>query len=150
MTVVTWLPVVCRVLHIAATCTSLGGLFYARTVLLPTVRGLPPERREEILSEAIRRFATIKWTGVTLVASTGLIQWLSTYPRIVNQGQYAVYFVIKMVGAVGLFSITFLLALPSERLQRMQQGRGFWSGVNVVCGLLILVGAALMHSVARR
>jgi len=150
MTFATWLPVVCRVLHIAATCTSLGGLFYARAVLLPTVSGLPSERREEILNEAIRRFAAIKWTGVTVVATTGLIQWLNTYPRVVDQGQYVVFFGIKMVGAVGLFSITFLLALPSERLRGMQRSRGLWSGINVVCGLLILLGAALMHSAARR
>src|SRR5438094_448784 len=35
------LALICRVIHIAATCTSLGGLFYARMVLLPTVQKLP-------------------------------------------------------------------------------------------------------------
>lgn len=143
------LMLLCRVLHIAATCTSLGGLFYARMVLWPTLDSLPGAEREKFLSSAIRRFAYIKWAGVTIVALTGVIQWLWTYPHVIDQQRYLVYFAIKMVGAVGLFSITFLLALPNERLQGMQSKRALWSAINIVCGFTILVGAALMRTLPR-
>lgn len=139
----------CRVLHIAATCTSLGGLFYARMVLWPALDLLPDPEREKFLAGAIRRFAYIKWSGVTVVAVTGIIQWILIYPYVLNQNIYLVYFGIKMAGAFGLFSITFLLALPAEKLQGMQAHRAFWSGLNIVCGLAILVGAALMRSVPK-
>ena len=138
-----------RVLHIAATCTSLGGLFYARMVLLPSLDKLQTAEREMLLTTAIRRFAYIKWTGVIVVAVTGVIQWLWTYPYILDQRRYIIYFVIKMIGAVGLFSITFLLALPADRLRGMQNKRAFWSGLNIACGLTILIGAALMRTVGR-
>ena len=141
------LMLLCRVLHIAATCTSLGGLFYARMVLWPTLDILPAPERESFLSQAIRRFAYIKWTGVTVVAITGVIQWLWIYPHVVDGNLYIIYFSIKMAGAVGLFSITFLLALPAEKLHGMQRHRAFWSGLNIVCGLTILIGAALMRTV---
>ena len=141
------LLLLCRVLHIAATCTSLGGLFYARMVLWPTLDTLAAPDRESFLSQAIRRFAYIKWAGVTVVAVTGVIQWLWTYPYVVDGNLYIIYFSIKMVGAVGLFSITFLLALPADKLSGMQKRRAFWSGLNIVCGLTILVGAALMRTV---
>src|SRR2546422_5376558 len=134
------LLLLCRVLHIAATCTSLGGLFYARMVLWPTLDELPRAERETFLSKAIRRFAYIKWTGVTVVAVTGIIQWVWTYPYVLNQRLYLVYFGIKMAGAIGLFGITFLLALPAEKLRGMQTHRAFWSGLNIICGLAILVG----------
>ena len=143
------LLLLCRVLHIAATCTSLGGLFYARMVLWPALDILPAAERESFLSQAIRRFAYIKWTGVIVVAITGVIQWLWTYPHVVDASLYIIYFSVKMAGAVGLFSITFLLALPAERLHGMQKHRAFWSGLNVVCGLTILIGAALMRTVDR-
>jgi uncharacterized membrane protein len=143
------IPLLCRVLHIAATCTSLGGLFYARTVLWPTLESLPPDERERFLKSAIRRFAYIKWAGVTVVAVTGVIQWLYTYPFVLDPKLYVIYFTIKMVGAFGLFSITFLLALPAEKLRGMQEHRAFWSALNIICGLTILVGAALMRSVAK-
>jgi uncharacterized membrane protein len=139
----------CRVFHIAATCTSLGGLFYARMVLWPTLELLPNPERDRFLSSAIRRFAYIKWSGVIVVAVTGVIQWIWTYPYVLNQQLYLLYFGIKMAGAVGLFSITFLLALPVERLHGMQRHRAFWAGLNIICALAILFGAALMRSVPK-
>ena len=143
------LHLVFRVLHIAATCTSLGGLFYARTVLWPTLDVFDTAQRETFLSTAIRRFAYIKWTGVIVVAVTGVFQWIWTYPYVQNQNLYLIYFAIKMAGAFGLFSITFLLALPAERLAGMQTHRAFWSALNIICGLTILVGAALMRSLPK-
>jgi uncharacterized membrane protein len=143
------LMLLCRVLHIAATCTSLGGLFYARTVLLPSLESLPAAERESFLSAAIRRFAYIKWTGVTVVAATGVLQWLRVYPTVTDKRLYAIYFAVKMVGAIGLFGITFLLAIPSERLHGMRARRGFWSALNIACGVTILVGAALMRTVVK-
>ncbi|HYE15713.1 MAG TPA: hypothetical protein VD968_14820 [Pyrinomonadaceae bacterium] len=143
------LMTLCRVLHIAATCTSLGGLFYARAVLWPTLGRLPAGEREEFLAAAVRRFAYIKWAGVAVVAVTGVVQWLAVYPSVLDKKLYLLYFALKMVGAVGLFGITFLLALPAERLEGMRRRRAFWSGLNVLCGLTILVGAALMRTVAR-
>jgi len=140
------LAVICRVLHIAATCTSLGGLFYARMVLWPLVAELPESEREPILQAAIKRFAWIKWTGVIVVVGTGMIQWVLTWPSVSNQRLYIIFFSIKMLGALGLFTITFLLTLPAERLRGMQRHRGFWSILNILCGMTILVGAALMRS----
>jgi len=51
-----------------------------------------------------------------------------------------------MIAAVGLFTITFLLAIPGKRLKAMQQRRAFWAGVNIIFGVMILVGAALMRA----
>ena len=135
-----------RVLHIAATCTSLGGLFYARMVLMPNLALLNEPERSVFLNAMIKRFAYIKWTGVIIVAITGVIQWFHLYPFVKQQALYTVFFIIKMIGAFGLFSITLLLALPDERLGPMRQKRLFWAGLNIACGLTILIGAALMRS----
>ena len=137
---------VCRILHIAATCTSLGGLFYARLVLWPLVPTLPEADREPFLQAAIRRFAWIKWTGVVVVVASGVFQWFIVWPTVIRPQLYIICFTVKMLGALGLFCITFLLALPKEQLRGMQRHRGFWSAVNILCGLTILVGAALMRN----
>lgn len=118
-------------------------------VLWPTLDLLPDGERESFLSHIIRRFAYIKWMGVIVVAVTGVIQWLWTYPYVLDQRLYLVYFGIKMIGAVGLFSITFLLALPVDKLRGMQKHRAIWSALNIICGLTILVGAALMRTIAK-
>lgn len=116
-------------------------------VLWPSLDKLPEVERDIFLKEAIRRFAYIKWSGVTVVAVTGVLQWLWTYPYVIDQNLYITYFVIKMIGAFGLFSITFLLALPADKLRGMQTRRALWSGLNIICGLTILIGAALMRTV---
>jgi uncharacterized membrane protein len=137
----------CHILHLASTCTSLGGLFYSRMVLLPNLHYVPEAARKEYLDRMIKRFAYIKWTGVIIVSVTGIIQWLDIYPGVADKANYTIAFIIKMIGAVGLFSITFLLALPNERLKGMQRNRKLWSGLNIVCGLTILIGAALMRAI---
>lgn len=139
--------ILCRVLHIVATCTSLGGLFYARVVLWPSLSKLPEPDRATFLSTMIRRFAYIKWAGVIVVAVTGVIQWIAIWATVVDRGLYVSFFALKMVGAAGLFTITFLLALPAERLRGLQKHRGFWSALNLLCALTIIVGAALMRTV---
>jgi hypothetical protein len=139
-----------RVLHIAAACTSLGGLVYARAVLWPALARLPAVERDGFLAAVMRRLAWIKWTGVAVVAATGVVQWFAVWPHVTAPAAYAASFALKMVGAVGLGAITFLLALPSDRLRPMQRRRGWWSAINIACGLTILLGAALMHAVAKR
>jgi arginine exporter protein ArgO len=135
-----------RVLHIAAACTSLGGLVYARAVLWPALARLPATARGDFLAAVMRRFAWIKWSGVAVVAVTGVLQWRAVWPHVTAPVAYAASFALKMCGAVGLGTITFLLALPAARLRPMQRRRGLWAAVNIACGLAILVGAALMRN----
>ena len=137
--------IICHILHIASTCTSLGGLVYSRLVLLPNMKYIPEPNRENYLNKMIARFAYIKWTGVMVVAVTGIIQWIEIYPTVINKTSYLFAFALKMIGAVGLFTITFLLSLPDNRVKTMQRNRAFWSGLNIGLGLTILIGAALMR-----
>lgn len=141
------LQLICHILHIAATCTSFGGLFYSRMVLIPNLKHIPEPTREVYLNHTIKRFGYIKWTGVIIVVITGIIQWLDIYPQVTDKTHYLMAFALKMFGAAGLFIITFLLALPDERLKGMQRNRKFWSGLNLCCALIILIGAALMRAV---
>ena len=140
------LQLICHTLHIASTCTSLGGPFYARTVLIPNLKYVPENAREDYLSRMIQRFAYIKWTGVVIVAVTGIIQWFDVFPAVMNKQGYIGAFTVKMIGAFGLFTITFLLAIPDERLKWMKSQRAFWSGLNIFCGLTVLIGAAMMRA----
>jgi uncharacterized membrane protein len=134
---------------LTAACTSLGGLVYARAVLWPSLARLPEAARADFLGAVIRRFAWIKWTGVAVVAVTGVVQWIRVWPHVASPAAYAASFALKMGGAVGLGTITFLLALPAEGLRLMQRRRALWAAVNIACGLTILLGAALMRAVSK-
>jgi uncharacterized membrane protein len=139
------LIVVCRTLHIAAACSSLGGLLYARAVLWPSLRRLPVAVRAPFLATAMRRFGVIKWTGVAIIALTGMVQWAALYPTVTHARGYLECFALKMTGAAGLFVTTLLLALPLPALAAMHRRRGVWAGLNLFFAGLILSGATLMR-----
>jgi len=136
-----------RVLHLAAACTSLGGLFYARMVLWPSLERVPVEGRAAFLGTVIRRYAAIKWTGMSVVSLTGLHSLWRVWPTLGSPGPYLAAFGLKMLGALGLFVITLQLALPLPSLAGMQRRRGFFAGLNIGCAAVILVGAAMMRAV---
>jgi len=140
------MDIIFRALHIAATCTSLGGLFYARMVLMPNLQYINPADRPKFLSKMIKRYSYIKWTGIAIIAITGVIQLARIFPHVNNQQLYITAFVVKMGAALGLITITAMLALPSPKFATIRQHRKFWSGVNILCGLIILIGAAIMRS----
>jgi uncharacterized membrane protein len=137
---------VVRVLHVAAACTSFGGLLYARAVLWPSLRHVPAEARGPLLASVMRRFSFIKWAGVAIVAVTGILQWRAIDPALASSPRYLGSFAVKMAGACGLLVVTALLALPSRALAGMQNRRALWSGLNLAFAATILVGAALMHA----
>ena len=66
-------------------------------VLLPSLQVLAEPERAVFLAQVIRRFAYIKWTGVTVVAVTGVIQWTQVYPHVSHQQLYVFYFMIKAI-----------------------------------------------------
>ncbi|HEX2731589.1 MAG TPA: hypothetical protein VHM70_08295 [Polyangiaceae bacterium] len=134
-------------LHLAATCTSLGGLAYARLVLSPNLKALPEAERAPFLKAMLRRYAYIKWSGVLTVAITGCVQWLNVFPTVADRSAYLLAFAVKMVGAVGLFGVTAALALSDLGVGKLNERRALWSGVNIAFGLLILAGAAAMRSI---
>lgn len=137
--------VACRVLHIAAACSSFGGLLYARAVFWPSLRVVPVEVRGPLLDSALRRFGVIKWTGVAVVAVTGAVQWWAAYPGVADVRAYVASFVLKMAGAVALLLTTASLAIPGEALAPMRRRRGLWSAMNLMFAGVILTGATLMH-----
>src|SRR5215217_303493 len=112
------IQLIIHILHIAATCISLGGLFYSRVVLLPNLQLIPEDARENYLKHMMRRFGYIKWSGIGILLITGIIQWMDIYPSVHDKYHYLLAFLLKMLGAVGLFSITFMLALPDEWLRK--------------------------------
>jgi uncharacterized membrane protein len=138
--------VLCRVLHVAAACSSFGGLLYARVVMWPSVGRLPAAQRAETLAAAMRRFAWIKWSGVAVVALTGIVQWCRVDPVVRGRSDYLAWFGVKMGAALGLVAVTALLALPLPMLRGMHRRRALWSALNLVFAALILTGAAMMHA----
>jgi putative copper export protein len=120
--------VVCRVLHVAAACSSFGGLLYARVIVWPALRRLPPATREPFLASVMRRFSPVKWAGVAVVLLTGIVQWELVRPAVHHPDAYLGWFVLKMAGAVVSSSRRCYWRCPSppwrECIASARSGRG--------------------------
>jgi hypothetical protein len=120
-------------------------LLYARAVFWPSLRHVPAAYRAPLLESALRRFGVINWTGVAIVAVTGIAQWRAEYSTVAHARAYVASVALKMAAAFALVVTTSLMALPVEALAPIRRRRGFWSAANLLFAALILTGAALMH-----
>lgn len=141
--------IIINTLHIAAACVSLGSLAYARLVVLPNMKYISETEREIYLSKMIKQFAYIKWAAIIVLVLSGILQWFVSYPYVIQKNQYLLAFSFKMLGAVGLLCITFLLSLPKQTKDIMQHRRKFWTGIGLFFSLIILLGVAWMRQISK-
>jgi len=133
--------VLVRLLHLVATCTSLGGLAYARLVLWPNLQTL----RSRARGPARALHPTVRAHQVERRDARGDHRrgtLAHRWPEVVDKVAFTSAFALKMGGALGLFSITAALAFGC-----MPGRRAFWSGLNLACAVAILLGAAWMREV---
>lgn len=90
---VTALHVLFRFLHIASVILFLGGLFYARQVLVPVLNALPEDARMSSAAGAQLRFRTILWTLLILIVGSGLYNFFGAK----HSPTYHMWFGIKML-----------------------------------------------------
>jgi uncharacterized membrane protein len=70
-----------RWLHVLSAITWVGGMLFIALVLVPTVRALgDPTVRTRVIRESGRRFRTVAWGALAVLALTGLVNlWLQPF-----------------------------------------------------------------------
>ena len=70
-----------RWLHLVAAITWIGGMLFIALVVVPVTRAIPdPPLRARLVREIGRRFRTIGWIALGLLAATGLLNvWLRPF-----------------------------------------------------------------------
>jgi hypothetical protein len=85
-----------RFVHIACVILFLGGVFYARQVLVPVLNVLPENLRMTSAAGAQIRFRAILWMLLVLIVGSGLYNFLS-YEGPKHAAIYQAWFGIKML-----------------------------------------------------
>jgi len=97
-----------RFIHIGSVIVLLGGVVYARQVLVPTLNSLPEEIRVEAAVRSQARYKTTVFTLLVLIVGSGLYNLLGG-PK--HSYAYQLWFGIKMLLVAHIAASTALWAL---------------------------------------
>jgi uncharacterized membrane protein len=127
------LDVIMRWIHIASVATLIGGLIFARLVMVPAIATLAEGARESLASAAALRFRPFVFASIGGLVVSGTYKLLTT-PG--HQSLYHMLLGVKLLLALHVFAVSILIVQPrNPRRARMMTG-------TLISGLIILAIAA--------
>lgn len=140
-----YLDLLLRWTHIFSAIALVGGAFFWRWSLLPSLGSVPETSRDELLTAIRARWS--RWVMATsgLLLISGLINALRIIPRYEFDGPiYHILVTVKLLLALAAFWIASALAGRSTLAQRMRERVLFWLNLNIVLAILLVGLAGVM------
>lgn len=141
------LHIISRFIHISSVVILIGGLFYARQVLLPTLGGLPEMFAADALAEARNRFRVPLYTLLALVVGSGLYNFF-TGPK--HGRDYQIWFGIKMLLVAHIVSTAILWATSGRESVTVKGKEGRRLLGLTISALLVIAISAYLRSLTQR
>ncbi len=130
-------------LHLLGAVVAVGGAFFFRLVLLPSLSFLPNEQRSALIARLAPRFRVAIWLAIAVLIFSGVFNLLESSH--LAQPVYRGVLAVKIVLAFVLFSIALTATLPLPSLARIQQKRPALLATNVVLGIVIILLSAYLR-----
>ena len=133
-------------LHVAAAVLAVGGVACMRFVVLPSVELLEDSARETFVESVHSRFRQIIWISIGLLMITGLynVGIASAAGKFADQG-YLYPVIAKIVLALVVFKIAFMLIVPGPAFSGIKAKRKTWLLVNFILGMIVILIAAYLR-----
>jgi hypothetical protein len=141
------LHIVSRFIHISSVVILIGGLFYARQVLLPVLNALPDELRGEAAAVTQQRFRNPLFVLLALIVGSGLYNFL-TGPH--HGTAYQAWFGVKMLLVLHIAAAAILWATsPYGDVATAGKSKRRLLGL-LISGLLVIAISAYLRSLTLR
>jgi len=138
-----------RFIHIASVILFLGGVFYARQVLVPVLEVLPEDARMTSAAGAQFRFRTVLWTLLVLIVGSGLYNFF-TYSGPKHTSAYQIWFGIKMLLVAHILASAILWGTsPYGDVTIAGKSKRRLAGI-MISGLLVVAISAYLRSLTLR
>lgn len=133
-------------LHVAAAVLAVGGVACIRFVVLPALEGMDEEARSAFMDGVHVRFRQIVGISLGLLLITGLYN----VGVVAAAGQltppaYLYPLIAKIVLALVIFKIAFMLMIPGPAFSGVKAKRKGWLLVNFVLGMIVILIAAYLR-----
>lgn len=128
-----------RWVHLASMAALVGGIVYARFVMIPAAGSLSPEARAALDEHAATRFRPAVFLALAGLVISGIFNYLSKPGHTVR---YHALFGVKMLLAMHVFAVAILVTAPKNP-RRARQLFGA-----AISGLAILLIAAYLQGIA--
>ena len=136
-----------RFIHIASVIAFLGGVIYARQILVPVLNSLSEEVRLETAARVQRRYRTTLFTLLVLIIGSGLYNLIGG-PK--HSYQYQVAFGIKMLLVAHILAAAVLWGTsPYGDVRVAGKSKRRLIGI-VISGLIVVFISAYLRSLTQR
>lgn len=130
--------------HLVAAVVGVGGMAFMLVILLPSARVLSEEHRNLLLKVVMGRFRWASWSAILLLLASGLYNirlraWEAPW------GPYWKWLTVKIVLAFCVFTITLLLTLPLQALDRFRSRREMWLAIALGVALAVILISAYLR-----
>ncbi len=143
--------VIFRWLHVGPVIVTIGGAFFMRYVMIPSVgETLSEEQRETLRAAITGRWRKVVYTCIGLILISGLF---NIYYAIVVLGKpilYHILFAPKLLAALGIFFIASALVGRSEALENMRRDAKKWLGVLIGLAVVIVIISGIMKNLPNK
>jgi uncharacterized membrane protein len=133
------LTAIMRWLHISSSVTLIGGIVYARFVMIPAAGSLSPDARTALGESAAAHFRPVVFAAMAGLVLSGIFSFLSKPGHSV---WYATLFGVKIVLALHVFSVAILATAPKNPRRARQLFGAAISGLAIVLIAAYLKGIA--------
>jgi len=130
------LNVIMRWLHISSVVVLVGGVLYARLVIVPALVSLPTQDQETLGDAMAARYRSLLYLAMLFLLGTGI------YNFVMNLGRgplYQALLGIKLLLVLHVFAVGILIVKP-KNVKRARQMTGL-----LISGLIIIAISAVLR-----
>jgi uncharacterized membrane protein len=118
-----------RWVHLSSAVTLIGGVFYARFVMIPAGHALSADGRKTLDDAASARFRPVVYSAIAGLVLSGIFNYLSKPGHSVL---FHMLFGIKMLLALHVFSVAILVTAPNNPRRARQLFGAAISGLTII------------------
>lgn len=133
-----------RFFHVGSVIVLLGGIFYARQVLVPTLNRLPEDQRSSGFAFGQKQFQSTLWALLVLIVVTGLYNFFA-YAGPKHSSSYQMWFGIKMLLVLHVLATAVLWGTSTDIVKSNRRLLSL-----TISGFLIVLISAYLRSLSQR